>query len=130
MFETTISIVFLCILLVCWNLFLFPVPKQKHAHLRFTISLLDVLKDAEPNESIFYSPQSVYETLLLAYLGSAGQTEREFRSILGLHWTENKTVVTDAYELEKNTRSNRDQHQIVVFDSVRKLYFSNNIKIK
>lgn len=52
--------------------------KPYYPRLKFSISLLDQLQKDNPNENIFYSPHSVYSTLLLAYLG-AKRTQKTIR---------------------------------------------------
>lgn len=42
----------------------------------FTANFLDAMYKANPNENLFFSPFSLYHALLLAYFGSANQTEK------------------------------------------------------
>lgn len=42
----------------------------------FTANFLDAMHKANPNENLFFSPFSLYHALLLAYFGSANQTEK------------------------------------------------------
>lgn len=42
----------------------------------FTANFLDAMNKANPNENLFFSPFSLYHALLLAYFGSANQTEK------------------------------------------------------
>lgn len=103
------------------------VNKPYYSRLKFSISLLDQLQKDDPNENIFYSPHSVYSTLSLAYLGAAGETEKELGKLLGL---ESKADVVDAYKLKKE-QSNRFQNQsIIEFISADKLYVSKTMKMR
>lgn len=45
----------------------------------FTANFLDALNKASPNENLFFSPYSLYHALLLAYFGSANQTEKALK---------------------------------------------------
>lgn len=52
----------------------------------FTSKFLEAMHKANPNENLFFSPFSLYQALLLTYLGSEKQTEsglkvREFSTI-------------------------------------------------
>lgn len=42
----------------------------------FTEKFLEAMYKANPNENLFFSPFSLYHALLLAYFGSANQTEK------------------------------------------------------
>lgn len=42
----------------------------------FTANFLDAMHKANPSENLFFSPFSLYHALLLAYFGSANQTEK------------------------------------------------------
>lgn len=46
----------------------------------FTSNFLDAMQKANPNENLFFSPFSLYHALLLAYFGSAGQTEKKLKA--------------------------------------------------
>lgn len=97
---------------------------------KFSVSFLDALQKARPNESLFFSPHSTYRALLLAYFGAKSETEQSLKKTLQLDWANSKADVSHAYELEKLARVNRVQHQTVEFNSVDKLYFSKQVEIK
>lgn len=42
----------------------------------FTAHFLDAMHKSNPNENLFFSPFSLYQAMLLAYFGSANQTEK------------------------------------------------------
>lgn len=46
----------------------------------FTANFLDAMRKANPNENLFFSPFSLYHALLLAYFGSANQTEKGLKA--------------------------------------------------
>lgn len=106
------------------------VDKPYYPRLKFSISLLNQLQKDNPNENIFYSPHSVYSTLLLAYLGAAGETEKELKKLLGLDLIESKAYVENVYKLKKE-QSNRFQNQFIIeFISVDKFYVSKTLKMR
>lgn len=105
--------------------------EMSYPKLRFAISLLNSLQKDEPNENIFYSPQSVYQALLLLYLGAAGETKKELEILLGLlYWANNETDVESAYKSEKDIRANSIENQLCEMISVSKLYFSDKVSIR
>lgn len=50
--------------------------------LEFTLNLFNVINKAVPDDNIFFSPFSVYHSLLLAYFSSGGQTENSLKKSL------------------------------------------------
>lgn len=104
--------------------------KLYYGQRKFSVSLLDALQKARPNESLFFSPHSTYRALLLAYFGAKGGTEKSLKKTLQLDWAESKADVSQAYEMERQARTNRAQHQTVEFNSVDKLYFSKQVELK
>lgn len=106
------------------------VHKPHYPRLEFAIALLNQLQKDEPNENIFYSPHSVYSTLLLAYLGSAGETEKELKKLLRLEFTEKKANVESAYELKKQQYHRFQSQSIIEFYSVDKFYVSSAMKMR
>lgn len=104
--------------------------KLYYGQRKFTVSLLDALQKARPNESLFFSPHSTYRALLLAYFGAKGHTEKSLKKTLHLDWAESKVDVRHAYDMEKQARANRVEHQTVEFNSVDKLYFSKQVELK
>lgn len=106
------------------------VEKPYYPRLKFATSLLKQLQQNNPNENIFYSPHSIYQALLLTYFGAAGESEKQLKNLLGLNLTESKSDIQHAYIMEKNLRSNRFQDQLIELNSVDKLYFSTDIRIR
>lgn len=104
--------------------------KLYYGQRKFSVKLLDALQKARPNESLFFSPHSTYRALLLAYFGAQGETEQSLKKTLQLDWANSKADVSHAYELEKQARANRAQHQSVEFNSVDKLYFSKQVELR
>lgn len=101
-----------------------------HRQRTFSVNFLHALQKVRPNESLFVSPHSIYRTLLLVYFGSNGETEKSLKKTLVLDWSNSKDDVWRAYELEKLERTSCHDKQSITFNSVEKLYFSSEVKIK
>lgn len=97
---------------------------------KFTLNMLRVINQTEPQENVFFSPYSTYHALLLAYFGSQGQTEKELRDVLQLDWASSKFEVFQAYRFEKSSRQTRFKDSPVVFRSVDKIYVSETAKFE
>lgn len=97
---------------------------------KFFVNLLHALKKVKPNETIFFSPHSIFRALLLNYFIADGEKEELFKKALQLDWAKSKDDVRRAYELEKLARTNCQENQAVQFNSVEKLYFSNQVKLE
>lgn len=96
----------------------------------FAISLLNQLQRWNgPKENIVYSPHSVYWTLIIAYFGAGGETEKELKRALCLDWAINKSDIENVYKL-KRQRSNRFQQRSIEFTSVEKVYVSTHCTIR
>lgn len=99
----------------------------------FTLKLLEAINVATPTENVFFSPYSLYHVLLLMYFGAKSETEQTLRKGLELHWTEDKPVVWQAYNVGKKSlamrfgQSNADDIQFV---SVDKLFFGKHIPVE
>lgn len=50
--------------------------------LAFTLNLFNAINGAVPDDNIFFSPFSVYHSLLLAYFTSGGHTEKSLKESL------------------------------------------------
>lgn len=97
---------------------------------KFSVTLLDALHRARPNESLFFSPHSTYRALLLTYFGASGRTEQSLRKLLKLGQSKSKADIWYAYAFEKRARQNRVKRQSIEFTSVDKLYVSEQIEVK
>lgn len=104
--------------------------KLYHGQGQFFVSLLRGFKEVRPNETILFSPHSIFRALLLNYFLEKGEIEELLKNSLRLDWAENKADVSGAYESEKRSRANRHENQTVEFDSVEKLYFSEQVELE
>lgn len=112
----------------------------------FTEKFLEAMYKANPNENLFFSPFSLYHALLLAYFGSANQTEKvlkvsslaaakespaksftNFQEALQLHWAASKADVFKGYQYEKRYREHYGANASVEFSSVDRFYFANEV---
>lgn len=97
----------------------------------FTLKLLEAINAATPTENVFFSPYSLYHVLLLMYFGAKTDTEKLMRKGLELHWTEDKPVVWQAYNIGKKSlamRFNKDSD--IQFTSVDKLFFGEQVPVE
>lgn len=97
---------------------------------KFTLDLLLKLQEATPNESIFFSPHSTYNALLLAYFGARNATEESLKNALRLEWADKKEDVVRAYLLDHKTRLADAENRSVDFNSVDKIFVFEQSKVK
>lgn len=93
------------------------------------LNLLALLQKNKANENIFYSPHSVYKTLLMAYFGAGGETEIELKQLL-LSTETSKSDAKYAYKLKKEQQFNRFQNQSIEFTSVEELYVLAGVRVR
>lgn len=81
-------------------------------------------------ENIFISPSSIYHTLMLAYFGSLGETERELAKGLGFE-TLSKSEVLKTYMFDRAYQAVRERTPGLgyVFKHANKLYFEQDLKL-
>lgn len=97
----------------------------------FTLKMLEAINTATPTENVFFSPYSLYHVLLLAFFGARSDTEKQLRNGLELHWTEDKPVIWQAYNIGKKSLASRfNQNTDIQFSSVDKLFFGKQIPIR
>ncbi|XP_031628732.1 serine protease inhibitor 88Ea-like isoform X2 [Contarinia nasturtii] len=105
------------------------VDKLYYGQRKFCVGLLRAFQKVQPNETLFFSPHSIFRALLLKYLIAEGDVEKLLKKTLQLDWAKSKADVSHAYKLEKLARANCRENQTVEFNSVDKLYFSNQVKL-
>lgn len=106
-----------------------PPEKPYYPRLTFSIFMLKQLQNEKPNESVLYSPHSLYETLLLSYFAASGETEKQLKNLLGLNWIANKSDVEYTFK-SKNEHFNRLENGTIEFSSVNKLFVTTELKIR
>lgn len=95
----------------------------------FTAKFLDAMHRANPSDNLFFSPYSLYQAMLLTYLGSEKQTEAGLKEVLNLHWAKNKYEVFQSYRYEKLIREIDAQESPVEFSSVDRFFFANEVEL-
>lgn len=105
------------------------VENPYYAQHKLAISLLNQLQKQHPKESIFYSPHSVYQTLLMAYFAAGGETESELKKVLGFKSTESKADIENLYKL-KTAQTHRFENESIEFTSANRIYVSTEMKIR
>lgn len=106
-----------------------PPEKPYYPRLTFALTILKELQKDEPDKSVFYSPHSLYEALLLSYLTASGETEKQLKNLLGLNWIGNKSDVELLLNSE-NEHINRFHNGTIEFSSINKLYVTAKLKIR
>lgn len=97
----------------------------------FTLKLLEAINAATPTKNVFFSPYSLYHVLLLAFFGARSETKKLLRTGLELHWTEDKPVVWQAYNIGKKSLAARfGQNDDIQFTSVDKLFFGKQVAVR
>merc|ERR1711874_506218 len=81
-------------------------------------------------ENIFISPSSIYHTLMLAYFGSLGETERELAKGLGFE-SLSKSEVLKTYMIDRAYQAVRERTPGLgyTFKHANKLYFEQDLKL-
>lgn len=98
--------------------------------MEFTLSVLDAINQASPNDNIFFSPYSIFHATLLAYFGARSQTENSLKNALNLQWAENKGSVMHAYRHEKSSRARRLNNTVIQFLSADRIYLDTKTPIR
>ncbi|KAL0281645.1 UNVERIFIED_CONTAM: hypothetical protein PYX00_002570 [Menopon gallinae] len=97
---------------------------------RFSIGVLKVLNEFQSDRNIFFSPHSMYQSLLLAYIAASNETERAIQKALHLPETQSKLTTIQNYGLEKYFQSMREVNgsSDYEFKTCNKIYLSPEIK--
>lgn len=95
----------------------------------FALSMLNSLRKTN-TKNIFFSPHSAYKALLLAYMGSNGETMESLEKGMFLDWAQDKSNVMSAYKSESTARAGRFSDKSIQFNSVDKLYITKNAQLK
>ncbi|KFM61382.1 Leukocyte elastase inhibitor A, partial [Stegodyphus mimosarum] len=94
---------------------------------RFSIRMLHALNNTRDT---FFSPFSVWSSLILVYLGSKGSTEKELEGILGFHGMD-KNIVAHSYQSLKLWFTSRIRtSSSSSFSMANNLFFQKDITIR
>nr|XP_053651165.1 leukocyte elastase inhibitor-like [Cherax quadricarinatus] len=92
---------------------------------------LDLLKEFNPpttKGNFFFSPYSIWNALVLAYFGSAGQTRQQLQDVLRLSDPSNTLATYKALErLYEERQANTSEY---VIDLANKIYVDDNLAIR
>lgn len=97
---------------------------------RFAVSMIKSLSKNHPRSNLFFSPHTIYRTLIRAYIGSGGAIKKSLKNALFLDWSSDENDVADAYKMEKLARAERFSGDSIHFKSVDKFFVTRNIMLK
>jgi serpin B len=128
------------LLLICTTVYSWHCPilkdditnsKLSQGQQKFTINFLQHSLKRNPHGSIFFSPYSIYRTLLLAYSGSDGLTETSLKNDLYLDWSHDKNEVLNAYKHDKSHYLQYSKAEpLIAFESVDKFFIDKHVAIR
>jgi len=100
----------------------------------FSVNLIKALFEKYENESIeeniFISPSSIYHTLMLAYFGSLGETQKELETSLGFgNLTKSEVLKTYMFDRAYQAVRERTAGLGYTFKHANKLYFEQDLKL-
>lgn len=96
----------------------------------FALSMLKTLEKQNPQKNHIFSPHSTYRALLLTYFGIEGKTKNAMEKSMHMDWAEGRSDVADAYKAELMARSERFLGHPLQFNSVDRVYVSQNVELK
>lgn len=97
---------------------------------QFALSIMCSLRRIHAGKNLFFSPHSIYRTLLRAYISANDEIKASLKDVLFLDWAKHETDVIDAYKTEKIARAARHLGEHIHFNSVDKFYVTRNIMLK
>lgn len=125
------------IFIVITSVFLEDVPIQRNDDSRlyrgqshFVVAMMKSLKKIYPRKNLFFSPHSIYRTLLRAYIGSGGEIKDSLKEVLFLDWIQHENDIDNAYKAEKIARAKRFTGEKIHFNSSDKFYVTKNAMLK
>ncbi|XP_053601373.1 serine protease inhibitor 88Ea-like [Plodia interpunctella] len=98
--------------------------------LEFTLNLFNAINKAVPNDNIFFSPFSVYHSLLLAYFATGGNTEQALKKSLQIDDKLDKINLMTAYKVDKRSRLVNNNSDSYEFSSANKLFVDDALPVR
>lgn len=97
----------------------------------FAGNMLDALRQLHPKENLFFSTHSIYQVLLIAYMGAEGETERSLAEGMFFKYArmEDKASVIDAYKRAAAAQARRSLRGVQV-NTVDKLFINQDAQLK
>ncbi|XP_037964392.2 serine protease inhibitor 88Ea [Plutella xylostella] len=97
--------------------------------LEFTLNVFNAINKAVPEDNIFFSPFSVYQSLLLAYFSAGGSTVESLREALVIDEKLDKASLMSAYKSDKWSRANNNNSDSYEFSSANKLFVEDSLDL-
>nr|ATD87113.1 serpin 6 [Antheraea pernyi] len=98
--------------------------------LGFTLNIFNSINNAVPNDNIFFSPFSIYHSLLLAYFSAGGTTEASLKRSLEIEDNMDKINLMTAYKVDKRSRTVNNNSDSYEFNSANKLFVANELEVR
>lgn len=98
--------------------------------LAFTLNLFQTINSAVPDDNIFFSPFSVYQSLLLAYFSTGGRTEESLKKSLEIEDNMDKMNLMTAYKVDKRSRMTNNNSDSYEFTTANKLFVANELQVR
>ncbi|KAM3966466.1 serine protease inhibitor 6 [Aphomia sociella] len=98
--------------------------------LEFTLNLFNEINKQVPNDNIFFSPFSVYHSLLLAYFSASSQTEESLKQSLQIDNNMDKINLMTAYKVDKRSRLTNNNSDSYEFTSANKLFLAKDLEVR
>lgn len=98
--------------------------------LDFTLHLFNEINKLVPNDNIFFSPFSVYHSLLLAYFAAGGQTEKSLKGSLKIADKLDKINLITAYKVDKRSRAVNNNSDSYEFTSANRMFVDKDLHVR
>ncbi|XP_068628383.1 serine protease inhibitor 88Ea-like [Battus philenor] len=98
--------------------------------LEFTLHLFNEINKLVPDDNIFFSPFSVYHSLLLAYFAAGGQTEQSLKHSLKIADKLDKINLMTAYKVDKRSRVMNNNSDSYEFTSANKMFVDRGLNVR
>uniref|UniRef100_A0A1B6GCF0 Serpin domain-containing protein n=1 Tax=Cuerna arida TaxID=1464854 RepID=A0A1B6GCF0_9HEMI len=99
------------------------------AEQHFSADLLQTIGSLNPDKNVFFSPSSIYRTMLLAYFVSANHTEAAIKKSLHLPEDKDKLDIVGAYNLENYYQKLRSIQTDYQLSSANRMYVSKYLRV-
>ncbi|KAG8312703.1 hypothetical protein J6590_018343 [Homalodisca vitripennis] len=99
------------------------------AEQHFSADLLQTIGNLHPEKNVFFSPTSIFKTMLLAYFVSANHTEAAIKKSLHLPEDKDKMDMMGAYSLESYYQKLRSIQTDYELSSANRIYVSRYLPV-
>ncbi|KAI4502894.1 hypothetical protein M0802_001938 [Mischocyttarus mexicanus] len=98
---------------------------------KFALDALKKAAEIQTGDSIFFSPDSIYNALLLAYFGARGNTEASLKKVLHIPEDMSKMEVLRYYSVQKSIMQKRENNGSSNYEykSANRLYVTDTRKL-